>query len=95
MLYNTQICRIKVTKGVSRSKKKDEKFPGDSSSEESTYERRRPRFHPWIWKIPGEGNDNPLQYSCLGNSRGRGAWRATVHGVARATKLPPPPVLIS
>ena len=58
MLYNTQICRIKVTKGVSRSKKKDEKFPGDSSSEESTYERRRPRFHPWIWKIPGEGNDN-------------------------------------
>ena len=30
----------------------------------------------------GEGNDNPLQYSCLGNATDRGAWRATVHGVA-------------
>ena len=28
-----------------------------------------------------EGNDNPLQYSCLENSMDRGAWRATVHGV--------------
>ena len=29
-----------------------------------------------------EGNGNPLQYSCLENSMDRGAWRATVHGVA-------------
>ena len=34
-------------------------------------------------RSPGEGNDNPLQYSCLGNSMDRGAWRATVHGVTR------------
>ena len=27
-----------------------------------------------------EGNDNPLQYSCLGNPMNRGAWQATVHG---------------
>ena len=33
--------------------------------------------------IPGEGNGNPLLYSCLGNPTDRGAWRATVHGVAR------------
>ena len=33
--------------------------------------------------IPGEGNGNPLQYSCLENPMDRGAWRATVHGVAR------------
>ena len=33
--------------------------------------------------IPGEGNGNPLQYSCLGNPMDRGAWWATVHGVAR------------
>ena len=44
----------------------------------------------------GEGNGNPLQYSCLENPMDRGAWEATVHGVARvghdsATKLPPPP----
>ena len=32
-------------------------------------------------RSPGEENGNPLQYSCLGNSMERGAWRATVHGV--------------
>ena len=32
----------------------------------------------------GEGNDNPLQYSCLGNPIDRGAWWATVHGVAKS-----------
>ena len=31
----------------------------------------------------GEGNGNPLQYSCLENSMDRGAWRATVHGVTK------------
>ena len=34
----------------------------------------------------GEENDNPLQYSCLGNSVDRGAWWATVHGVAKGEK---------
>ena len=33
-------------------------------------------------RSPGEGNGNPLQYSCLGNPMDRGAWQATVHGVA-------------
>ena len=33
--------------------------------------------------IPGEGNGNPLQQSCLGNSMDRGAWQATVHGVTK------------
>ena len=33
---------------------------------------------------PGEGNGTPLQYSCLENSMGRGAWRATVHGAAKS-----------
>ena len=47
-------------------------------------------------KADGEGNGNLLQYSCLENSMDRGAWRATVHGVARVghnlvTKPPPPP----
>ena len=32
---------------------------------------------------PGEGNGNPVQYSCLDNSTDRGAWQATVHGVQR------------
>ena len=34
----------------------------------------------------GEGNGNPLQYSCLENSMDGGAWRATVHGVAQSGK---------
>ena len=42
----------------------------------------------WVWSLgledsPGEGNDNPLLYSCLGNPINRGVWWATVHGVAQ------------
>ena len=38
---------------------------------------------PESGRSPGEGNGNPLQYSCLGNSMDRGAWRATLHRVIR------------
>ena len=38
---------------------------------------------PGLGRSPGEGNGNPLQYSCLENPMDRGAWRATVHGVTR------------
>ena len=34
--------------------------------------------------LTGEGNGNPLQYSCLENSMDRGAWQAIVHGVAKS-----------
>ena len=37
---------------------------------------------PEFRRSPGGGNGNPLQYSCLENAMDRGAWRATVHGVA-------------
>ena len=37
-----------------------------------------------LGRLPGEGNTNPLQYSCLENPMDRGAWRATVHGVAKS-----------
>ena len=47
---------------------------GDSREMGSILELRR---------CPGEGNENTLQYSCLGNHMDRGAWRATVHGVAK------------
>ena len=36
-----------------------------------------------LGRSPGEGNDNPLQYSCLGNPMDRGACQAIVHGVAK------------
>ena len=37
---------------------------------------------PGLGRSPGEGNGNPLQYSCLGNPMDRGSWWATVHRVA-------------
>ena len=39
---------------------------------------------PGSGRSPGGGNDNPLQYSCLGNPMDRGAWWATDHGVAKS-----------
>ena len=38
---------------------------------------------PVLGRFPGKGNGNPLWYSCLENSRDRGAWQATVYGVAK------------
>ena len=38
---------------------------------------------PGSGRSPGEGNGNPLQYSGLENPMNRGAWQATVHGVAK------------
>ena len=39
---------------------------------------------PGSERSPGEGNGNPLQYSCLENPMDRQAWQATVHGVAKS-----------
>ena len=39
---------------------------------------------PELGRSPGEGNDNPLQYSALKNPMDPGAWRVTVHGVAKS-----------
>ena len=42
---------------------------------------------PGSGRSPGEGNSNPLQCSYLGNPVGRGAWWATVHGVAKESDM--------
>ena len=42
---------------------------------------------PGSGRSPGEGDDNSLQYSCLENPMDRGAWRATVHGVAEELNM--------
>ena len=39
---------------------------------------------PVSGRCPGEGNGNPLQYSCLKNSMDRGAWQAIIHGVTKS-----------
>ena len=50
---------------------------------ESTYNAGDPGSVPGLGRSPGEGNGNPLQYSCLVNSVDRDAWEATVHGVTK------------
>ena len=66
-------------------------FPGSSVGKESACNSGDPGLISGSGRSPGKGNGNPLQYSCLGNPIDRGAWQATVHGVARhdlATKPP-------
>jgi len=43
---------------------------------------------PGLKRFPGRGHGNPLQCSCLENPMDRGAWRATVHGVAKSWTQP-------
>ena len=54
-----------------------------SGKESNTGGARDARSFPGSGRSPGGGNGNPLQHSCLENSMDRGAWRATVHGVAK------------
>ena len=57
-------------------------FPGGSDSKESACNAGDVSSIPGLGRSPGEGNGYPFQYSCLENSMDRGAWWATVHGVA-------------
>ena len=57
------------------------------SGTESTCQCRRGVFDPQSGKSSGEGNGNPLQNSCQGNPMDRGAWWATVHGVAKESDM--------
>ena len=50
---------------------------------EFAYQAGESGLTPGSGRSPGEGNGNPLQYSCLGNPMDRGAWWATVHGVTK------------
>ena len=58
-------------------------FPGGSDGKESAYNAGDPGSIPGSGRFPGEGTGYPLQYSGLDNSIDRGAWQATVHGVAK------------
>ena len=60
----------------------DDGFPGSSDGKESACNAEDPGLIPWSGRSPGEGNVHLLQYSCLENSMDRGAWQATVHGIA-------------
>ena len=55
-----------------------------SDGKASVYNAGDPGSIPGSGRSPGEGNGNPLQYYCLENPMDRGAWQATVHGVAKS-----------
>ena len=59
-------------------------FPGGSEVKASASNAGDPGLIPGLGRSPGEGNGNPLQYSCLENPMDGGAWWATVHGVAKS-----------
>ena len=59
-------------------------FPGGLDSKASACHAGDPGSIPGSGRSPGEGNGNPLQYSCLENSMDGGAWWATVHGIAKS-----------
>jgi len=58
-------------------------FPSGSDGKESTCNAGYPGSIPGVGRSPGEGNGNPLQYSCLENPMDRGAWQAAVYGVTK------------
>ena len=58
-------------------------FPGGSAGKESTCNARDLGSIPRLERSPGEGKGYPLQCSGLENSMDRGAWQATIHGVAK------------
>ena len=58
-----------------------------SDGKESSFDAGDLGLIPGLGRSPGEGNGNPLQCSCLENSMDRGAWWASVHGVAKSQAL--------
>ena len=58
-------------------------FPGGSVIKNLPANAGEMNLIPGSGRSPGEGNGNPFQYSCLGNSMDRGAWWATVYEVAK------------
>ena len=59
-------------------------FPGSSDGKASAYNAGDLGSIPGLGRSPGEGNGNPLWYSCLENPMDQRSWWATVHGVAKS-----------
>ena len=59
-------------------------FVGGSDGKESACNEEDLGSIPGLERSPGEGHSNPLQHSCQESSMDRGAWGATVHGVAKS-----------
>ena len=77
----------RVAKSQTRLKRqhvrKYKDFRGGSDGRESACDTGDLGSNPGSGRYPGEGHDNPVQYSCLENPLDRGAWRATVRGIPK------------
>ena len=73
-LQKTLSCVVVSQKGL----------PRWLSGKEPACQHRRRMFNLWSRRSPAEGNDNALQYPCLGNSMNREAWQTTVHRVTKS-----------
>ena len=62
-------------------------FPGGSVVKNSPANAEDSDWIPGWRRFLGEGNGNPVQYSCLGNPMDRGAWLSAVHGVAKESEM--------
>ena len=62
-------------------------FPGGSVTKNPFTNAGDAGSVPGLERCPREGNGNPLQYSCLGNTMDRGAWQTTVHGVSKESDM--------
>ena len=59
-------------------------FPGGLAVKNLLANARDTGLIPGLGKLPGEGNGNPLQYSCLEKPQNKGPWQATVRRVAES-----------
>ena len=82
--YFNQICLCKLILGSVLSL---QSILGDFVVKNPPANARDVGLIPGLWRSPGEGNGNSLQYSCLGNPIDAGAWQAIVHGVAKESDM--------
>ena len=86
MCYLTLPLDCKLLKAGNYSSLIFDLFPGGSEVKVSARNAGGLGSIPGLGRSPGEGNGNPLQYSCLENPMDGGAWWATVHGVAKSQR---------
>ena len=81
-VFTIMVTQIRTQNKISGKQASTQGFPCGSDGKEATCNAGDLGSTSGSGRSPGRGNGNPLQYSCLGSSMDRGAWWATVHGVA-------------
>ena len=82
--HSLQACQISTEKSVDSLMRASQVVLVVKNPPDNTGYIRDMGLIPWLGRSPGGGHGNPPQYSCLENPMDRGAWRATVHRVAKS-----------